>query len=96
MSEVEAQGKMWASPGPYLRQSMLVTLARKFSDLYLPETFYEHTIFLEADGCAARPKEEEEDLAMSLVIQLKDERDAVENRIKGLEDSDEERESDED
>lgn len=68
---------MWASPGPYLRRSMLVALARKISDLYLPETFYTHTTFAEADGCAARPVEEEKDLVLSLSVRLHNEREEV-------------------
>ena len=68
VSQVEAKGQMWASPGPYLRQSLLVSLARKVSDLYLPETSHKNTTFLEADGCAQRTEEEEENLAMSLAV----------------------------
>lgn len=68
---------MWASPGPYLRRSMLVTLARRISDLYLPETFYSHTTFAEADGCASRPEDEEEDLVLSLTVRLHNEREAA-------------------
>lgn len=68
---------MWASLGPYLRRSMLVTLARKISDLYLPETFYTHTTFGEADGCASRGEEEETDLVLSLSVRLQNEREEV-------------------
>ena len=57
---------------------MLVTLARKISDLYLPENFYGHTTLAEADGCASRPKKEEEDLMLSLSVRLHNEKEASE------------------
>ena len=71
VQSVEAKGNLWASPEPYLRQSLLVTLARKISDLYLPENFYESATFLEADGCERRSDAEEQDLAMSLAVRMK-------------------------
>jgi hypothetical protein len=39
-SQIEAHGYMWATPGRYLRQSMLQVLARQVSDHYLPEVFW--------------------------------------------------------
>lgn len=80
VSQVEAKGHLWASPGQYLRQSLLVSLARKVSDLYLPETFYKNTTFLEADGCAQRTEEEEEDLAMSLAVRVKEENKVAQHK----------------
>jgi hypothetical protein len=71
-SRIEAKGKMWATPGPYLRRSMLTTLARKVSDHFLPEAFYEETTFTEAEGCAARSAEEEDDLALSLTVRMRE------------------------
>jgi hypothetical protein len=44
---------------------MLLTLARRVSDQFLPEAFYEST-FAIADGCPQRSPEDEEDLAMAL------------------------------
>ncbi|KAI9055279.1 hypothetical protein LZ554_000241 [Drepanopeziza brunnea f. sp. 'monogermtubi'] len=36
VKNIEAKGTVWATPGPYLRKSMLMTLARKVSDKYPP------------------------------------------------------------
>jgi hypothetical protein len=36
---------MWALPGPYLRKSLLRSLARRVSDHYLPEALYQKTTF---------------------------------------------------
>jgi hypothetical protein len=44
---------------------MLVALARRVSDKFLPEAFYDST-FANADGYAQRSPDEEEELAMSL------------------------------
>jgi hypothetical protein len=63
LGRVEARGYIWAAPGPYLRKSMLLTLARRISDQFLPEVFYDST-FTIADGCPQRSPEDEEDLAM--------------------------------
>jgi hypothetical protein len=49
---------------------MLLALAWKASDYLLSEAFYGHTTFKSADGCASRPKEEEDALAMSLAVRL--------------------------
>jgi hypothetical protein len=73
-SEVVAKGTMWASPGPYVRKSMLVTLAKKVGDHMFPEAFYDQTTFSEVDGCASRSKAEEDDLALSMALQLKNEK----------------------
>ena len=88
VSEIEAKGTMWASPGPYLRRSMLVTLARKVSDLYLPESFYSDTTFLVADGCASRVEEEEDDMVSSLTIRLQNEREASQASLQTEEEGD--------
>jgi len=69
-SKVEARGYMWATPGPYLRQSMLKILARKVSDHYLPEAFYGNTTFTETEESNSRSAEEEEVLARSLALRL--------------------------
>jgi hypothetical protein len=42
---------------------MLLTVARRNSDQFLPEVFYDST-FTTADGCPQRSAEDEEDLAM--------------------------------
>lgn len=83
---------MWPSPGPYLRQSLLVSLARKISGVYLPEAFYEGNTFTDSEGCGARSKEEEDDLAMALVLRVKQEKEVAEQRIQsgGMDDDQEE------
>ncbi len=74
---VEARGMMWASPGPYVRRSMLVTLARKVSDFYLPEAFYEHTTFSGSETSVDRSSEEEELLATELALRMTTESDGI-------------------
>jgi hypothetical protein len=71
LGRVEAKGYLWATPGPYLRESMLRTLARRISDHFLPEVFYDST-FTIADGCPARSPEDEEDLAMGFDHKMQD------------------------
>jgi hypothetical protein len=69
---VDAKGFLWATPGPYLRRTMLLSLARKISDRFLPEAFYETTTFTEADGCDERTAEQEADLVMALTHKMND------------------------
>ena len=71
LNRVEARGYLWATPGPYLRKSMLQTLARRISDQFLPEVFYDST-FTVADSCPQRSLEDEEDLAMGFEHKLQD------------------------
>jgi hypothetical protein len=70
INRVQAKGYVWATPGPYLRKSMLLCLGRRISDNFLPEAFYEST-FTEADGCPQRSLEDEEDLAMAFDHKIK-------------------------
>jgi hypothetical protein len=72
MSNSNARGYMWATPGPYLRRSMLVVLARRVSDNFLPEALYDQTTFDDADSCPSRSAEEEEDLVMGLNVRIED------------------------
>lgn len=72
LRRTDVQGYMWATPGPYLRKTMLVALARKVSDTFLPEAFYGTSTFTVADGCPDRGAEAEEDLAMGLSIRVRD------------------------
>jgi hypothetical protein len=71
LDRVEAKGYLWATPGPYLRKSMLLTLARRISDQFLPEVFYDST-FTIADSCPQRSPEDEEDLAMGFDHKIQD------------------------
>jgi hypothetical protein len=50
---------------------MLLTLARRISDRFLPEVFYEST-FTATDGCSQRSPEDEEDLAMGFDHKIED------------------------
>jgi len=68
---------MWATPGPYLRKSMLTMLARKISDHFLPEVFWKNT-FEVSDGAPSRSKGEEETLALSLAVRIKRDMEAKE------------------
>jgi len=68
-SSLEAHGYMWPTPGPYLRRSMLQVLARQVSDRYLPEVFWKANDG-PADMTPERTAEEEEDLALSLMIKI--------------------------
>ena len=68
---MEAKGYLWATPGLYLRESMLQALARRISDWFLPEVFYDST-FTVADGSPQRNPEDEEDLAMAFDHKMKD------------------------
>ena len=85
VGDAEAKGMLWAAPGPYLCQSMLISLARKVSDYFLPEVFYKQTTFteVEADESTPRPQEEQW-MVLSLANRLKDEKEAVEGKATGL------------
>ncbi len=50
---------------------MLLTLARRISDWFLPEVFYDST-FTIADGCPQRSPEDEKDLAMGFDHKMED------------------------
>lgn len=56
---------MWATPGKYLRRSMLINLARRVSDHYLPEVFYKSTTF-DGDNSTTNVDETEDTLAINL------------------------------
>ena len=62
---------MWATPGPYLRKSMLVSLARKVSHHYLPDVLVETTTFTNQPDSPSRPNEEET-LAEALALSIHD------------------------
>jgi len=70
-----SKGAIWASPGPYLRQSTLLTVARKISDYMLPEAFYGHTTFDESEVPTSCTTDESETLALALAVRLKNEED---------------------
>lgn len=89
IDQVEAKGKLWATPGKYLRESMLIALARKASDHFAPEAFWETTFDNSRD--AHSPTEAEEDmLAHQLHAQMQLAMDEAVERRQGDEDDDEE------
>lgn len=45
VDQIAAKGKMWCTPGPYLRRSMVQLLARECGDQFLPEVFYKEQTF---------------------------------------------------
>jgi len=67
---------------------MLLTLARRISDQFLPEVFYDST-FTIADGCPQRSPEDEEDLAMGFDHKIQDDLAEKGADEEGSEDSDE-------
>jgi hypothetical protein len=69
--KIGTKGMMWASPGPYLKQSMLRSFARKVSEFYLPEAFWKDTTFDSAPDAPERSAEEEETLALALSVRSK-------------------------
>ena len=97
VENVEARGTIWATPGPYLRQSMLISLARKVSDHFLPEVFYHDTTFqaVGADESVERPQGED-GMVLSLAVRLRDENDAAQEQALGRNDSDSDDDDDED
>lgn len=66
---------------------MLLTLARRISDQFLPEVFYNST-FTVADGCPQRNPEDEEDLAMGFDHKMQDALAEKGRDEEGSEDSD--------
>ena len=71
-SEVSDKGTIWASPGNYLRESMLLTFAKKIGDIFLPSATVQQTTFSEGDGSPNRSKDEEETLVTALVHRVHD------------------------
>lgn len=71
-SEVRDKGTIWASPGDYLRKSMLLFFAKKLGDVFLSSATVAQTTFSEVDGSPNRSKDDEETLTTSLVHRVKD------------------------
>lgn len=66
VDEVKVKGDIWATPGPYLRKKMLISLARRVSDRFLPDAFYAGTTFENTMDYPTLPKEQEVVHEMSL------------------------------
>ncbi|KAJ9208722.1 hypothetical protein C8Q69DRAFT_460581 [Paecilomyces variotii] len=94
VAQVEAKGTLWATPGPYLRKSMLIALARRASDHYAPEAFW-NGVFEEVNESPSRSATEEETLSYALSVQIDAKMDSAheENMKEG---SDEEEDMEED
>ncbi|ELR02835.1 hypothetical protein VC83_08296 [Pseudogymnoascus destructans] len=95
LNRTDARGYMWATPGAYLRKTMLVMLARKVSDHFYPEAFYGQSTFDNADGCPGRSAEAEEDLAMGFNLRIEDAFAEAKQNSKGEEESGGESDGDE-
>jgi hypothetical protein len=78
--DLEIRGTLWASPGKYLRKSLLRVLAKEVSDTVLPESLTEQTTFEEVVRNSPRSPEEEETLGQSLAIRLQDEAQESQSR----------------
>lgn len=66
---------MWATPGPYLRRTMLESLARKASNIMLPEVFWKmvsETTFEQFDPSPAMSPEQEELNGTFLALRCKE------------------------
>lgn len=60
---LECKGHLWATPGPYLRRSMLEILARNAADFKLPEIFWQtipDMTFEDSDSSPAMSSADEE------------------------------------
>lgn len=93
--DAKARGYHWGLPGPYLRKSMLMALASRFSDQVLPKCFFEST-FTVADGSQQRSAEEENDLAMALYYKMQDDYAEVTGYREEYSDKSDDDESDDD
>ncbi|MCJ1464996.1 hypothetical protein MMC07_003611 [Pseudocyphellaria aurata] len=91
-----SQGTMWCTPGPYLRRSMLTSLARQVSDHFLPEALYKDNTFDHADGGPNKTPDQEKVLAMSLGLKLEDEKAKTKISLAEEDDEDDGEEGDND
>lgn len=71
-SEVDVKGTLWASPGKYVKTSMLVLFAKNVGDFTFPEAFYNQTTFSEIKGKSSRTKDEEETDATYLTHRIRE------------------------
>ncbi|KAJ9374586.1 hypothetical protein DTO282E5_669 [Paecilomyces variotii] len=65
--KVEDRNRFWASPGPYLRHSTLISLARNISGCDLPPSLLEDTTFKSTDM-----EDDDDDISTMLSVQLRD------------------------
>lgn len=93
--KADTKGVMWATPGPYLRKSMLTALARKVSHNFLPEALVEATTFPDRPDSPARP--DEDTMAEVLALSIHDSHlKAVERRERIAEGEESEDDGDDD
>jgi hypothetical protein len=69
-NRVENKTDFWASPGPYLRKSTLISLARNISGCELPPPLLASTTFEKSEFNVS--SEEEDEISMTLASQLRD------------------------
>lgn len=75
-SNIYGDGNIWATPGPYLRKSMLQVLARSICDHELPKALIENNTFKESSDSPGPGREEAEETevcGISLAVRMKDE-----------------------
>lgn len=89
------KGSMWCTPGPYLRKSMLASLAKQVSDGWLPEAIYTGATFSDAAEEPNRPPDNEEVLAMSLGLKLEEEKTDASKRALAADNPDDEADDEE-
>lgn len=94
--KIPNKGTMWCSPGPYLRKSMLKSLARQVSDYWLPEALYSQTTFDDSEEEPNKSSDQEKALAMSLGLKLEDAKAESLKRPLGEDSSDDEGDDEED
>lgn len=77
--EIAAKGKMWCTPGPYLRRSMLKLLSIECGDFYLPEIFYKEQTFDELGQDGEKEKSMAKDMRDRLALLPRKKRVQMEN-----------------
>lgn len=88
VEQIDNKGVFWASPGPYLEKSTLISLGRNISGFELPPSILESTTF---DGPVPTKGDENQDLSVCIAL-----REANMATSKAQEDEDGHEDEDED
>lgn len=94
ISDMRTNGYLWKIPATYLRNSLVRSLARRYSVNFFPGALYEGMTFKSDFDCVTGNREDEEDMAVELDLRLKEDERRTEAKHKR--DSDEESDEDED
>ncbi len=70
IDKADTKGVMWATPGPYLRESMLRILARQVGHHFFPDALVTNTTFKDAPESPARPPKEEDVMGLALDVDI--------------------------